>query len=146
MQIQHLTDYYRASRCDSVWVKNLASEGGWIAISHDQGHDKTRPKLPVLCREYGLTCILMSSALHQQGVKMHMEVIHEVLRNAEAIYKAPPGSVIKLCQTQERGGIVKFMFRVTRKDGPPVSLGVFLDGLISPKSPPQSLFKDINLD
>lgn len=92
LQITHLTDVYRQSRCDSVWVKNLAAEGGWIVITADHGRDKSQPMLPQLCGEYGLTCVTMTSTLHQKGVAMHQAVLHEILRNMEPIYRGACGN------------------------------------------------------
>jgi len=110
-----------------VWVKNLAQEGGWIGVSADKGKDKKKPRLPDLCREYGLTCVVMTNSLHQKGVASHQEVLHEILRNIEAIYRAPNGTIISIGQMQERGGIVKFALRINRPQRPQISLGAFLE-------------------
>ena len=126
IQITHLTDFYRQSRCDSKWLPNLANEGGWIAVSADHGRDKTKPSLPQLCRDYKVSCVLMTDTLHKKGQMMHQEVLHEILRNIKPIYAAPPGTVISIGQIQERGGIVKFAFRINRVGKPQISLGSFL--------------------
>jgi len=127
IQITHLTDFYRQSRSDSVWLPNLADEGGWIAVSADLGRDKKKPSLPQLCRDYGVTSVLMTDTLHKKGVNMHQEVLHEILRNIEPIYKAPAGTVISIGQTQEKGGIVKFALRINRPGKPQISLATLLE-------------------
>lgn len=127
LRVEHLTDIYRQSRCDSSWVPSLAKEGGWIIITADKGKDKHKPMLPQLCRDYKVTCVLMSSSLHGKGVAMHQEVLNEVLRNITPIYKAPLGTVISIGQIQEKGGFVKFAFRINRPGKPQISLGSFLE-------------------
>jgi hypothetical protein len=69
----------------------------------------------------------MTDTLHKKGVNMHQEVLHEILRNIEPIYRAPAGTVISIGQIQEKGGIVKFAFRINRPGKPQISLGLFLE-------------------
>jgi hypothetical protein len=127
LRVEHLTDKFRQSRCDSVWIKTLASEGGWIVITADRGKDKSKPSLPRLCEEYGITCVTMTKSVAEKGSGTHLEVLHEVLRNAEPIYRTPPGTIISL--GMESGEIIRFAFRINRPKKPQISLAAFLASL-----------------
>lgn len=127
IKVEPLINHYRQNRCDSVWIRSLAHEGGWIIVSADKGKDKRKPALPQLCREYKVTCVIMSSSLHQKGGAMHQEVLNEILRNIASIYRAPLGTIISIGQIQEKGGLVKFAFRINRPGKTQISLSSFLE-------------------
>ena len=82
IKVRHLLDEYRQSRCDSVWLPNLAKEGGWIVVSKDRGqHPKSggKPSLPELCIEYRVTCIAFTGGLSNAKSVDHQEALDEVM-------------------------------------------------------------------
>lgn len=127
LRIVPLIEIYRQNRSDAVWVKSLALEGGWIVVSADKGKDRKKPRLPQLCRDYRVTCVIMSSSLQNKGSATHQEVLHAILENIMPIYKAPGGTVISIGQIQEKGGLVRFAFRINRPKRPQISLSSFLE-------------------
>lgn len=125
MKVRHLLDEYRAGRCDSVWLPNLAQEGGWIIVSKDLGrHSKAggKPSLPELCAQYGVTCVALTGKLGNAKAAEHQEALDEVMRNVAPIYQAPKGTIIKLGMDYLKGGIKRYALRVRQR-----SLGVFLE-------------------
>jgi hypothetical protein len=108
-------------------VPDLARKGGWVIITADKGTDRKKPSLPQLCREYKITCVAMTNSLAQKGTAMHQEVLHEIIRNIAAIYKAPLGTVISIGQTGQHGALIKFAFRVNRPGKPQISLETLLE-------------------
>lgn len=123
LKVRHLCDEYREGRCDSVWVPNLAKQGGWIVVTKDRGKGKSdKPRLPELCVEYGLTCIALTSKLGQAKSTEHQEALDEVMRNIGPVYAAPAGTVIKLAMDFAKGGIKRYVLRVGAN-----SLGAFLE-------------------
>jgi hypothetical protein len=129
IKVRHLVDEYRQDRCDSVWLPNLAAEGGWTVISKDGGqHSKSsgKPSLPELCIEYGVTCVAFTGGLGNARAVDHQEALNEVMANIEPIYQAPKGTIIKIGRDFVKGGIKRYALRVKQR-----SLGVFLGTLVS---------------
>ena len=47
----------------------LNNEGGWTVISADRGtHSKKDERLPLICRELGVTHVTISAALHRRSM------------------------------------------------------------------------------
>ncbi len=128
IKVRHLIDEYRANRCDSVWLPNLAQQGGWIVVSKDRGRHKIgkggKPSLPILCDQYGVTCVAFTGKLGNTVATEHQEALDEVMRNIGVIYQAPKGTIIKLGMDYARGGIKRYALRVKQR-----SLGVFLESI-----------------
>jgi hypothetical protein len=130
LKVRHLLEEYRAHRCDSVWVPNLAKQGGWIVITKDRGKHGTagklrKPRLPELCVEYKVTCVAISNKLGHAKAAEIQEAIGEVMVNIEPIYAAPPGTIIKLGIEFSTGNIKSYRLRVGN-----VSLGSFLESQV----------------
>jgi hypothetical protein len=127
MKIRHLLDEYRENRCDSVWLPNLAQQGGWIVISKDRGrHSKAKgkPSLPELCAQYGVTCVAFTGKLGNAKATEHQEALDEVMRNVAPIYQAQKGTIIKLGMDYLKGGIKRYALRVKQQ-----GLGAFLESI-----------------
>ncbi len=60
-EIQHILELQRAGAKDSEWIPKLAADG-WIVLTGDRGKS-AGPKLPQLCRAYGITHVLLSGSL-----------------------------------------------------------------------------------
>ena len=126
LKVRHLFEEYRAKRCDSVWVPNLAEQGGWIIITKDRGKHSSqgksgKPRLPDLCIEYKITCVAISNKLGHAKAAEIQEAIDEAMRNIQAIYAAPAGTIVKLGIEYTKGDIKHYSLRVGN-----VSLGSFL--------------------
>lgn len=60
----HLSDRFAAGTKDNDWIPKLASEP-WVVVSGDRGRQSGMgPKLPDLCRETGITHILLGKSVH----------------------------------------------------------------------------------
>jgi PIN domain-containing protein len=132
IEVRHLFDEYRKSRCDSVWVPNLARQGGWIVITKDRGKHTIagkvrKPRLPELCVAYGVTCVTFTGKLGHAKATEIQEAIDEVMRNIEPIYAAPAGTIIKIGMDFAKGNIKRYVLRVGQR-----SLGSFLEGPATP--------------
>jgi hypothetical protein len=64
VDIKHIFKFVKPSAKDENWVPKIAA-GGWTVISTDRGRRCGGQRLPDICREYGVTHILLSSSLHQ---------------------------------------------------------------------------------
>jgi hypothetical protein len=61
-EVRHIVDLRHGGRRDDEWVPEVAG-GDWLVLTCDRGKS-AGPKLPQLCREAGLTHVLVSGALH----------------------------------------------------------------------------------
>ena len=61
-EVRHIVDLRHGGRRDDEWVPEVAG-GEWLVLTCDRGKS-AGPKLPQLCREAGLTHVLVSGSLH----------------------------------------------------------------------------------
>lgn len=88
-----IVDYSGEGLRDESWVPRLAGEG-WIVISADRGSGsrKKGTPLPIVCRENGITHVLISGKLHN---KEQLEKACAILDVREKLYElddAPKGT------------------------------------------------------
>jgi predicted nuclease of predicted toxin-antitoxin system len=55
LQIRHLMDDWTAGTPDSQWLEVLRQDPSWIIITKDAGKNSAQEKLPLICREWGIT-------------------------------------------------------------------------------------------
>jgi PIN like domain len=68
-EVVHLFSKFNSGTADKIWIPQLASEGGWIIVTADQGkQSKKGQKLPEICQEYRVTHIMLSAKLHMQNM------------------------------------------------------------------------------
>ena len=90
-----------------MWIPKISGQG-WIVITKDGGKDSSKPRLPEVCKRSKITYVVLSPKLGHQKVIIHQEALDEVMRNIAAIYKAPPGTGIKLERRVSKGGIKSY--------------------------------------
>jgi hypothetical protein len=86
---------------DETWIPDMAQEG-WIVLTADRGKGGRGKgeKLPVLCRAFGMTHILMSGSLHRRTSIQKVTAILEVWDNINELPEQPKGSAWSLRLTQ----------------------------------------------
>lgn len=91
--VAHLLSKFKSQTPDGVWVPKLANEGGWIVISTDRGkHSKKSEKLPLICRAYGVSHVLLSGKLHSRNMYTKALAIEASWDGLLAAGLAPQGS------------------------------------------------------
>jgi hypothetical protein len=51
----HVLDYYQPGALDSAWLEPLKTDKKWIVITQDLGRDPKKEKLPIICKQLGIT-------------------------------------------------------------------------------------------
>ena len=111
----HVLDFYSPSTGDSTWLKPLEENKSWIVITSDMGRDARKEKLPVICKELGITHVAMTSALIRAGYTVQKTALVTVWPQLMQLHRLPPGTQVKLGRHLIRGGIEKFALRVAGK-------------------------------
>ena len=62
VEVRHIRELRHGGKADADWVPEVRL-GGWLVMSSDRGRS-AGPKLPQLCRTYGITHVLVSGSLH----------------------------------------------------------------------------------
>ena len=60
VEVRHIRELRHGGKADAEWVPKV-KQGGWLVISSDRGR-RSGPKLPQLCRAYGITHVLVSGS------------------------------------------------------------------------------------
>jgi hypothetical protein len=70
VEVAHLLTKFGSSGVKDIeWIPALARETGWIVITADQGRNsKKSEKLPLICRAFGVTHVMLSRALHRRNM------------------------------------------------------------------------------
>jgi hypothetical protein len=89
--VRHVLDYYSQGTPDSVWIPELAKED-WTIISADRARRAGGPKLPLLCRQFGVTHILLSGKIHCQPQFQKIVSVATVWDDIVATRDAPRGT------------------------------------------------------
>ncbi len=99
--LRHILEFYAQGTPDSVWIPQIAAEG-WILISADRSRRSGGPKLPLLCREYQLTHILLTGTIHHQPQYQKIQSVLAVWQDIVAAAQAPKGTqyLLKLTGTK----------------------------------------------
>jgi hypothetical protein len=90
----HILDYQRQGTHDEVWVPQVATEG-WVVITADRGRRGKRSKgekLPILCRSFGITHVMLSSSIHNRSGFEKCQAILAVWPEIVKLPAAPKGS------------------------------------------------------
>jgi hypothetical protein len=99
-EVRHILELQRAGAKDSEWVPLLATDG-WIVLTCDRGKS-AGPKLPQLCRVYGITHVLISGALHNSPQFEKARAVLAVWPELLALADEPKGERYSLRYTHAR--------------------------------------------
>jgi hypothetical protein len=112
LEMKHLLDGYKPSAADSRWLGSLRDEKGWLVVTCDRGCDNSKEKLPIICKEFGITHIAFTQGLLRQGFTAQKNALVGVWPELFLLYRIPPGTQVKLGAHQGRGGVEKFALRI----------------------------------
>ena len=64
-EFKHVLDFQRQGVLDEDWIPRIAREGDWVVITADRGRRgsaKKGEKLPVVCKQQGVTHVVLRRA------------------------------------------------------------------------------------
>jgi len=68
-EIAHTIDFFKSGTQDESWIPEVADDD-WIIITGDRGSRggrKRGEKLPLVCKQYGVTHVMLGGKLQQQS-------------------------------------------------------------------------------
>jgi len=93
-ELAHVLDFQGQGILDQDWIPRIAQEG-WIVITGDRGKSGGQ-KLPLLCRRFFITHVLLSAAVHRQrGFEKQRAILH-VWPEIALLPQMPKGSGFSL--------------------------------------------------
>lgn len=103
-EFAHILDFFDQKTPDNVWIPKIASDGEWIIITSDGGRQsKKGDKLPELCKEYGITHVVLSPKLHQRRAHEKISALSFVWEQITKLELEPPGCRFDLQIKQKKG-------------------------------------------
>jgi hypothetical protein len=117
-------------------VPALAREKGWIVITADQGiKSKKSEKLPLICRAFGVTHVMLSRGLHKRNMFYKALAISTYWEKLHALADEPCGAGYRISMSGSG-------FQIVRTTEAPSPADIF-----DPTAPlhQQPLFGDIDL-
>lgn len=109
-ELAHLFSKFPMGAKDTEWIPAIAQEGGWIVVTADRGkHSKKDEKLPYICREFGVSHVMLSSGLHRRTMYYKYLAISSCWSALLDVGSHPPGTGFSLGMHGDK----KFRFRKT---------------------------------
>lgn len=99
-EVRHIRELRYGGRKDDEWVPLIAT-GDWLVLTCDRGKS-AGPKLPQLCREAGLTHVLVSGTLHNSPQFEKARAVLAVWPGLVAAAAGPRGTRYSLQFSHER--------------------------------------------
>jgi hypothetical protein len=115
LQIRHLLDDWTAGTHDSQWLEALQNDPSWIVITKDAGKNSAQEKLPLICREWGITHIVFTPGIISKGFVTQKNAIAGVWEQLFELHRLPPGTQVKLGESRHKGGVIGFELRVNQR-------------------------------
>ena len=117
----HILDLYDQGKEDREWIPQCASEGGWVIISGDRAkNNNAGGKLPALCREQGVTHIILGARAHQLRVAEKLSLFQLMWPQIAEARNAKPGTRFKLQfkQLPKNRGLQAVLINVDESEAP----------------------------
>jgi len=92
LETTHLTNRYASGTKDSEWIPMLAKED-WILVTADAGKSR-QEKLPILCAEFEITHIIISSTILKSRYMRHKEAFYCLWPQIAQVPLLPKGTRI----------------------------------------------------
>lgn len=115
LQIRHLMEDWTAGTPDSQWLEALRLDPSWIVITKDAGKNSAQEKLPLICREWGITHIVFTAGIISKGFITQKNAIAGVWEQLFHLHRLPRGSQVKLGESSQKGDVIGFELRVNQK-------------------------------
>jgi hypothetical protein len=124
--VAHIFAKFQPGTPDKIWISEIAREGNWIVITADRGiHSRMEEKLPLICREFNITHIMLSRGLHKRNIYYKALAIESSWSEIIATASAPPGTGFVLSMSENQTFRLKKIVDAKQADVP--SSGYFFD-------------------
>jgi hypothetical protein len=101
-EIAHILDFQSQGVTDEVWIPRIAKEN-WIVLTGDRAKQSSKGgKLPILCKAFLVTHVMLSAAIHQMKSLDKERMILHVWHDLKKLVDAPKGSGYSLRLTTGR--------------------------------------------
>ena len=103
---QHVCERFTSGVPDDEWIPELGTEGGWVVISADRAKRSSKGgKLPLLCRQFKVTSLLLSATLAQKRSDQKLACLLLMWKQILELHQSPPGSqfLLRYRETKLRG-------------------------------------------
>jgi hypothetical protein len=109
--VAHFLSRYPCGVKDPIWIPEIAKEGGWVIVSMDRGtHSKKSERLPIICRAFRVTHVMLSRGLEKRTMFYRATAIEACWPDLIAAAQEPPGTGYVLSMHHARS-TVSFRFR-----------------------------------
>lgn len=115
LQIRHLMDDWTPGTPDSQWLETLRQDPSWIVITKDAGKNSAQEKLPLICREWGITHVVFTPGMISKGFVTQKNAIAGVWEQLFHLHRLPSGTQVKLGESSQKGDVTGFELRVNQK-------------------------------
>ena len=115
LQVRHLMDDWTPGTPDSQWLEPLRLDRSWIVITKDAGRNSAPEKLPLICREWGITHLVFTHGIISKGFTTQKLALSAIWEQLFLLHQLPPGTQVKLGETTRKGNITGFELRVNQK-------------------------------
>jgi hypothetical protein len=115
LEIRHVLDDWAAGTPDSQWLETLREDSSWIVITKDAGRNSAQEKLPLICREWGITHVVFTPGIISKGFASQKNAIAGIWEQLFHLHRLPPGSQVRLGESSQKGDVSSFELRVNQK-------------------------------
>ncbi len=113
-EYHHVVDNYSPSTDDRSWLQPLKDKKDWIVITKDAGRDTSTERLPIICRELGITHVGLTATLINAGYTSQKLALTSVWAQMPLLLQLPAGTKVKLGCDDFRG-VRSYRMRVGQK-------------------------------
>ncbi len=93
----HVCLKFKSGIPDHEWIPVLGKDGGWLVITGDRARKSNRGgKLPRLCKQYGITTLILSPKLAQKRSAEKLGCLLSMWEEIIALHQKPAGSQFQL--------------------------------------------------
>lgn len=115
LETAHILDFYNQGTGDSTWLKALQQDRTWIVITQDLGKDPKKEKLPLICKELGVTHIAFSTCIINAGYTIQKTALVGLWDQILKLPLLPKGTQVRLTQAAKKGGGFRYELRVNNQ-------------------------------
>lgn len=116
LELRHLMQDWAPGTPDPDWLAPLREDRSWIVITKDAGTKSADHKLPMICREWGITHVAFTGGIINGGYTEQKNALTAVWKQLFLLHQLPPGTQVKLGRGQSRGNPFAFELRVGGKN------------------------------
>lgn len=123
--IEHVIQKFSPGAQDAEWIPEIANEPDWVIISADRGKRGKGAKLPLLCKEFSLTHVLMTSSVSQMSSEGKLHAIVGNWSELILVLNNPIGSQYLLKKIGGENGVVALKHNHKFQPKPPNQTDLF---------------------